>query len=1093
MEAIQITQIGKIDGLKNTEWITSGNGQRRECYEKGMKLGFQFYINREVPCEFHERTRRAERGYENYQVYRQTDFKHGGSDYEVITGKCRFFIDLDLPWTSSYDVVERVNALILARLPAGAQVLWIGSSHKEDIKKSYHVVYSVWTNSITTQKKFFNELKKELEDEDRDLLSADKNGGFVIDLSVYSKNRLFRMYGQTKVGQNRPIISLDEYERVDFKNTLVSYVDESDIEYADDVGGSVGAPADSETVEGDAQELIKILEGTFDSNHEVHQFLQNNLRLEIRNDRIKLVATSSNGYCMTKHALGSHNPSLTVTKRVIYSDCRAATCSNSREKFKIETPDVLREYVVSKLPRAEVIDVPQKMTPQEVSQEENKPPVINGYNVELQTKHCCAFQFGEKLEVTPYERERCPYLVTIPTYVENGVEKSTVVLSLGMGSGKTYAFAEFVKRELATNHNLKVLIVSVRISYTNDVITDMERYGITMVSYQAYKRTDELRRQKRVVCQVDSIHRLDPQEKWDIVFLDEIQSFTAHFSSPQLDNAAHKAGKCESIIRDCKKLVAACADFNDYSDRSKKFLKAMRPGVIHEVKSSIASDDCQYVPVNCKKLILLIENLLEQGKRISVAANTMGFIRKVESLMKKFPEKKFRLFTSEKPYDDRVDKKLLAELDLIAYSPTVGPGVSFDFERDCVVFHFKNSVNAAKMRFSFQMIKRCRQIVSKTVYFSLDGKPITKYYPDRGSIVRVIKEHAEDYARYQEVYCRDLKQLEPFMRFGDKRIENPWVQAWIDTELEDRESLRDPKTIFYRMLQKRGGILCEPMEVSESKRDAEESAEAKRAIDYKYPYDNVETVEENVYVQLKKKRKELWRSGQVVLPEEQELMVQKYEFFMKNDIPQDVSVAVVKRYYTNLVRVTETKIVSFRNLLTERSVMRAWDKDSMDKTEFVRLARLDEALKLLGFETIFDRHSFHSCPDKDGFVDLEGEEVKSFMTKACLKHYKGDIRKYVNDEFARCGLSSINVRNGIKSKARVSYPKWSLHNGSPFASDFQMMSCHLYRRKTYLESKEYLKDKIPWEKIEQFTDGRYELNDQFHFMEVKNKKRKRVE
>ena len=37
MEAIQTIQIGKIDGLKNTEWITSGNGQRRECHEMGMK------------------------------------------------------------------------------------------------------------------------------------------------------------------------------------------------------------------------------------------------------------------------------------------------------------------------------------------------------------------------------------------------------------------------------------------------------------------------------------------------------------------------------------------------------------------------------------------------------------------------------------------------------------------------------------------------------------------------------------------------------------------------------------------------------------------------------------------------------------------------------------------------------------------------------------------------------------------------------------------------------------------------------------------------------------------------------------------------
>jgi hypothetical protein len=1098
------TQIGKTIYENNyTKWISSGTGQRNECIQEGRKNGYDFYVSREVECELHGRVKRAERGYLDYLTYLQTDFKHGGSDYEIITGKCRFFIDLDLPWASSYDTVERVVALILARLPAGGKVLWIGSSHKEGVKKSYHVVFNVWTRSISTQKEFFKELKNELEAdgcEHHDLLSADKNGGFVVDMSVYSKNGLFRMYGQTKVGQDRLIVSCDDYSDVEFKDTLVSYVDESDIEYVgvnSDVGGSVGAPADSETVAGDVQELIELLRRTFDTNDEMYQFLKNNLRLEIKNDRIKLVTNSQEGYCMTKHMDGDHNPSIYITKQFIYSDCRSTKCQDTREKFKIATPDVICEYVVGKLPQTKVIYVPQEVTPQEASEEEgNNAPVVNGYNVELQTKHCCAFEFGEKLEVTPCERERCPYMTTIPSYVKDGIEKSTVVLSLGMGSGKTYAFAEFAKRELTRNPDLKVLIVSVRISYTNDVIADMQRYGVTFVSYQAYKRTDELRRQKRVVCQVDSIHRLDPKEKWDIVFLDEIQSFTAHFSSPQLDNAAYKAGKCEAIIRNCKKLVAACADYNDYSERSKNFLNTMRPGIIHEIKSNVASDDCDYVPVNYKKLILLIENLLEQGKKIVVAANTKGFIKKVELLMGKFPEKTFRTFTSESPYDDRVDKKELAKLDLIAYSPTVGPGVSFGFERDCVIFHFKNSIKASKMRFSFQMIKRCRQIVSKTVHFSLEGKVITNLILDREAIVQSIVEHAEDYARYQEVYCRDLKQLEPFMRFGDRCIENPYVQAWIDTELEDRRSLRDFKGIFYSMATKRGGRLCEPMEVLESKRDAEQSAGAVR-VDIKYPFNDVEMIERSVYEHLKKKRKALWRSGQV-LAEEQDLMLRKYDFFLKNNIPQDTSADLLEKYYASLARVTKNKLQMFRNLLTDRSVLRAWDKDSMNRTEFVRLARLDEALKLLGFESIFDRGSFHDCPTKDGYIDLRSPEVKSFMGRTCLKHYKGDIRKYVNDELARCGLSSINVRGGVKSKSvdgkRQSFAKWSLHDGSTFASHFQMMSCHLYRRKTYLQTKDYLVDKIPWKKIKEFTSGRYVLNEEFHFMEAReSKKRNRGE
>jgi hypothetical protein len=1095
------TQIGKTIYENNyTKWISSGTGQRKECYEKGTKNGCQFYVSREVACELHEGASRAERGYLDYLTYLQNDFKHGGSDYEVITGKCRFFIDFDLPLTSSYDVVERVNALILARLPAGGKVLWIGSSHKEGVKKSYHVVFNVWCESISIQKEFFKHLKIELEAEGEggehyDLLSADKNGGFVVD-TVYSKNRLFRMFGQSKLGEKRSFKSCEEYVEIEFKDKLVSYVNESDIEFVDvytDVEGSVGASADSGNVTGDTQELVELLGRTFEPNHEIHQFLRNSMCLEIRSDRIKLVTNSQEGYCMTKHALGSHNPSIYITKRFIYSDCRSTTCVNMREKFKIDTPEIIRQYVMSKLPRAEASDFRREDVPPPKSSEitDNKAPVVNGYNVELQTKDCCAFRFGDRLVVDTCERERCQYVATIPRYVKDGVERSTAVLSLGMGSGKTYAFAEFVKRELIKNPDLNVLILSVRISYTNDVIADMQRYGVTFVSYQAYKRTNELRKQKRIVCQVDSVNRLDPNADWDIVFLDEIQSFTAHFSSPQLDNAAYKAGKCEMIIRNCKKLVAACADYNDYSERSKNFLNAMRPGIIHEIKSSVASDDCDYVPVNCKKLILLIENLLEQDKKIVVAANTMGFIRKVISLMNKFPEKNFRTFTSENPYDDRVDKKELAGLDLIAYSPTVGPGVSFDFERDCVVFHFKNSASAAKMRFSFQMIKRCRQIVSKTIYFSLEGNPITKYCLDRESIVQAIQEHAEDYALYQEKYCRELKQLQHFMRFGTNCIDSLWVQAWVDTELEDRTSLRYFKDIFYSMMAKRGGrIINKRVEVLESKRDPEQNPKVPVN---GYPFDGVEMIGLNVYEQLKKRREMLWKSGQELV-QEQDLMLRKYDFFHKNGIPQDTAADLVEKYHASLTRITETKLQMFRNLLTDRDVLRGWDKDSMESSTFVRMSRLDEALGLLGFQDVFDRRSFHACPGKDGYIDLESSEVKSFMEKVCLKFYKGDIRKYVNDELTRCGLSSMNVRGGVKSNIidgkRQSFTKWSLHDGSSFASHFQMMSCHLYRRRTYLQTKDYLKNKIPWDKLEDFTNGRYELNEDFHFAR-ENKKRKR--
>ena len=151
---IDENQIGSNLYSKNTEWISSGTGQRRKCYEEGQKIGCEFYVSRH--CELHGY---RERGYKDWENYLKTDFRQGGCDYEVIHGKCRFFVDFDLAWSSPYSVVERTIDLILARLPEGAKVLWVGTSHKESEKKSYHVVFNVWTQSIHIQKQFFEQLQ----------------------------------------------------------------------------------------------------------------------------------------------------------------------------------------------------------------------------------------------------------------------------------------------------------------------------------------------------------------------------------------------------------------------------------------------------------------------------------------------------------------------------------------------------------------------------------------------------------------------------------------------------------------------------------------------------------------------------------------------------------------------------------------------------------------------------------------------------------------------------------------------------------------------------------------------------------------------
>jgi hypothetical protein len=1078
-------QIGTKSYSKNTEWISSGTGQRKKCFEEGQKLGCEFYVSRQ--CELHGYW---ERGYTDWENYLKTDFKINGTDYEVIHGTCRFFVDFDLSWSADYSVVQRTIDLILAQLPEGAKVLWIGTSHKKNKKKSYHVIFNVWTQSISIQKQFFEDLKSEIKNSGKniDLLSADKNGGFVIDMGVYTKTRLFRMYGQTKLRENRPFESYEDFELVEFQNTLVSHVDEEDIEYVTEYEELPIV----ESIQGDVEELVELLKETFEESHELQLFLKNDFTgVKITDNDHIVLESAANGYCLTKHQDSSHGPSINITQKCIFSGCFSAKC-RKKKKWKIETPEVISKYVKSQLTHVKVPYIPDTDDDKPVETADDKP-VICGNKIIMQTKHCCAFQFSDRLSVEPYERKRCPYVAHIPKFAQNEIERSTVVLSLGMGSGKTFSFAEFLRPSL--DRELKALIISARISYTNDVISDLQRYGIPFVSYQAYRNTSELRQQKRVVCQVDSIPKLDLNQVWDVVFLDEIQTFISHFASPQLKKVDNVAQKCERIIRTCKQLVVADADYNNYSDRSKKILRSMRPGPIYEISSQVTSDECEYIPVKGNECLLLLENLLEEGKKVIVAANTSSFIQKVEKRMGKFPEKTYRVFTADNPYDDRIDKSELAALDVIAYSPTVGPGVSFDFPFDCVLFHFKNSVKAAKLRFSIQMIHRCRQITDKKVYFSLQGKPITKYPLDRDSIERTISEHADDYAHYQKEYCRDLKTVQPFMRFGENNINNPWVQAWIDTEMEDRESLHHFKNIFYDMITKRGGkITKSPARVLPSKRDPIEEPKENANVTDEYPFDNIPFIDKSTHKQIKKKQESLRKAGSQ-LSHEQDIMLRKYAFFTRNGIPRDTNIDIVKKYYRSLNKMG-IKLKNFRNLLTDRKVFQTWDKFKMVDMSSVRYTRLDCALKLIGFkEGIFDRGSYHACPDTiEGYIDLKNDSIVEFMSKEELKPFKGDIRKYINTELRKCVLGSINDRSGTKGKKeggkRKTYPKWSLHCNSGCAKTFETMCCYLYRQREYLDSEDYLKGKINWDEVKEFTNGRYLLDENFPWIQ-QTKKRKR--
>ena len=99
-------------------------------------------------------------------------------------------------------------------------------------------------------------------------------------------------------------------------------------------------------------------------------------------------------------------------------------------------------------------------------------------------------------------------------------------------------------------------------------------------------------------------------------------------------------------------------------------------------------------------LAAVLKALLDADKRVAVVSNTKSFIDDwAVPLAGSRPK---RVYTSDTGFES-VD---LTSIHMLAYSPTVGPGVSFDEPFDALVLFMQVSKHAAGCRYTMQMIQR---------------------------------------------------------------------------------------------------------------------------------------------------------------------------------------------------------------------------------------------------------------------------------------------------------------------------------------------------------------------------------------------------
>lgn len=297
--------------------------------------------------------------------------------------------------------------------------------------------------------------------------------------------------------------------------------------------------------------------------------------------------------------------------------------------------------------------------------------------------------------------------------------KPTLVVNAQMKMGKTKALIKYIEKHFTDYSTIR--IVSFRRTFTNALAIDLP-------TFQTYSDLsgDITELNRRVIIQVESLHRLKDVETVDLVVLDEFESILDQFSSPNHRELHSSFAMFYKLLNTAKYIVCMDANLQDRSYRTLQNMRPQHPIYYHNNQFLRASEDIYIITQSDR---VWIENLLcklQEEKRIVIPTNSLKFAKSVEALIKQtFPSLRVMAYNSET--SETIKNEHFSEVskhwvnyDVLIYTPTLSAGVSFELEHyDCLFGYFTDT--SCSVEVCRQMLGRVRIIGDLEYYLCLRG------------------------------------------------------------------------------------------------------------------------------------------------------------------------------------------------------------------------------------------------------------------------------------------------------------------------------------------------------------------------------------
>jgi len=349
------------------------------------------------------------------------------------------------------------------------------------------------------------------------------------------------------------------------------------------------------------------------------------------------------------------------------------------------------------------------------------------------------------------------------SYIDLLNKYDTVFVRGNMGCGKTEKLSSlFLLYE-------KIAFVSSKRSLGYDFKNKHPEFEL----YDDLKGTIDTEKHNKIIVQVDSLHRVIGE--LELLIVDEAIDLSSQMLSSR--NKTQSMDAFIDYLEISKKRIIMDANLNRI-DFFKLIINLENAIFIKDTK--VYHTDKHIIEYRIEDKELFIKNILEiDNGRMFIPSDSKKFIDTISAqYMKDYPERKVLVLTSDSPYEDR--REDWDNYDVIFCSPTITAGVSHKTKIDYVFgYYTKRSINAWA---ATQQMLRCRNWKEANVYFGnakgnehlpVNDEDIEKWIDDRflteiedfqGFKINRIKKGVEKNFMYY-TYFEDLKIMNRSKKF----------------------------------------------------------------------------------------------------------------------------------------------------------------------------------------------------------------------------------------------------------------------------------------------------------------------------------------